>query len=55
MIWYKEELSSSLFEIERKSTYVWLKLNKNTIQCNNDICICAAYITPLESPYFDDN
>ena len=52
VIWYKEELSSSLFQIERKSTYVWLKLNKNTIQCNKDIYIYInIYLCSLHAPF----
>lgn len=52
IIWHKQDLA--LNEMKKGTTHIWLKLNKGTIYCDNDVYICAAYAPPSDSSYYDD-
>lgn len=54
-IWYRDTLKSSLSIIKKDLTHVWLKLNKDTIDCDKDLFIRAAYIPLSESHHYNDN
>lgn len=54
LVWYKSQLADSI-EIKKKGKYhIWLKLEKGIISSEKSIFLCAIYIPPIESPYFDE-
>ena len=52
LIWYRAELTHS---IKLGKNFIWLEMNKEIISTETNILMCATYIPPIESPYFNDD
>ncbi len=52
IIWTKSELSIEL--VKREQYHLWLKIKKGIISTSQPVFLCAIYIPPLESPYFQE-
>ncbi|EDO38264.1 predicted protein [Nematostella vectensis] len=46
--------SRSVSVFKQEKDYIWCKLDKRLLSLDEDIFICACYIPPSNSPYFDD-
>lgn len=58
VIFYKSELHKGITEVSEISlseNRVWIKLDKTHFGWEKDLFICACYVPPLSSPYFDDD
>ena len=55
LVWYKENLSSQITPEKQGKSHIWLKLDKSLGITDRDLYLCALYIPPVDSPYFDDN
>ncbi|XP_051235072.1 uncharacterized protein LOC127351510 [Dicentrarchus labrax] len=53
IIWCKSELSQSITVIKKEESYIWLKINKKIICAEQHVYMCAIYIPPSESPYYN--
>jgi exonuclease III len=57
VILYKSKLHKGIYELQDMSTSkyrIWLKLDKVFFGLEKDLFICACYIPPVNSPYYDD-
>lgn len=52
IIWIKSELPIEL--IKKEQHHLWLKIQKGMISASKPVFLCAVYIPPLESPYFQE-
>ncbi len=52
IIWTKSDLSIEL--VKREQYHLWLKIKKGIISTSQPVFLCAIYIPPLESPYFQE-
>ena len=50
---FKTELQKGITHISSSSDYIWCKLDKTFFNFDQDVFICAIYIPPRDSPYFD--
>ena len=50
---FKTELQKGIEHISSSSHYIWCKLDKTFFNFDQDVFICAIYIPPRGSPYFD--
>ena len=50
---FKTELQKGIAHISSSSDYIWCKLDKTFFNFDQDVFICAIYIPPRDSPYFD--
>ena len=58
VILYKSKLHKGIYELQDMSTSkyrIWLKLDKVFFGLEKDLFICACYIPPVNSPYYDDD
>ena len=53
LIWYKSELTNSVKLIKTGQFYIWLEMDKGLTASEENILLCATYIPPLESPYYN--
>ncbi len=51
--WYKSELTHSITITKKVENHIWLKINKNTLCAKLHVHMCAIYIPPSESPYYN--
>ena len=54
LIWYKSELTNSVKLIKTGQFYIWLEMDKGLTASEENILLCATYIPPLESPYYNE-
>ena len=54
IIWYKTEIANFITTSKIEESHVWLKINKKLTQTESDIFLCALYIPPSESPYYNE-
>jgi len=50
---FKSALAQGITHISSHADYIWCKLDKNFVHTDKDIFICAIYIPPRDSPYFN--
>ena len=55
LVWYKEEFHSQITPEKQGKSHIWLKLDKSLGITDRDLYLCALYIPPIDSPYYDDN
>lgn len=55
IIWHKLEIDKYIQLIKKEESHVWLKINNQLSQTTKDIFLCALYIPPSESPYYNEN
>ena len=61
VILYKSKLHKGIYELQDMSTsknhIIWLKLHVDKVffGLEKDLFICACYISPVNSPYYDDD
>lgn len=58
IILYKSKLHKGIYELQDVTTSknrIWLKLDKVYFGLQKDLFICASYIPPVNSPYYDDD
>ncbi|XP_048053738.1 uncharacterized protein LOC125272717 [Megalobrama amblycephala] len=55
IIWHKLEMAKYIQIIKKEKSHIWLKINKQLSQTTKDIFLCAIYIPPSESPYYNEN
>ncbi len=53
LIWYRTELIDSIKTIQIGESYIWLKIKKDIVSTNRHIFLCATYLPPAESPYYN--
>nr|WPH61295.1 reverse transcriptase [Somniosus microcephalus] len=54
LVWYKGELDKHISPVKQGKSHVWLKLDKNIGIAKKDVYLCAIYIPPIDSPYFEE-
>ena len=54
LIWYKSKLTNSVKLIKTGQFYIWLEIDKGLTASAENILLCATYIPPLESPYYNE-
>ena len=55
LIWYKANLVHSIQLIKIGKFSIWIKIKREVFVTDKDIFMCAAYIPPSESPYYNEN
>lgn len=55
LIWYKANLVQYIELIKKGEFSIWLKIKKDLITTDKDVFLCAAYIPPSQSPYFNED
>lgn len=55
LIWYKSELTHCIKLIKTGAFFIWLEINKELTLTQKNVFLCAAYIPPIESPYFKED
>ncbi len=55
IIWYKIEIAKYIQIIKKEETHIWIKIDNQLNQTTKDIFLCALYIPPSESPYYNEN
>jgi len=50
---YKNYLRNGISFIKSHPNYIWCKLNHTFFNLEQDVYLCALYIPPHNSPYFD--
>jgi exonuclease III len=55
LIWYRADLTHSIKFVKTGTFYIWLEMNKEIISTETNGLMCATYIPPLESPYFNED
>ena len=55
IIWYRLELTHSNEIIKKVESYFWQKINKEVICADQHDDLCAFYIPPSESPYYNED
>ncbi len=54
IIWHKQEIDKYIQTIKKEESHIWLKINKHLTQTTKDVFLCAVYIPPSESPYYNE-
>lgn len=54
LIWYRTELMDSIKSIKIGKSYIWLKIQKDIVSTDRHIFLCATYLPPAESPYYNE-
>ncbi len=54
LIWYRTELIDSIKSIKIGKSYIWLKIQKDIVSTDHHIFLCATYLPPAESPYYNE-
>ncbi len=54
LIWYRTELIDSIKSIKIGKSYIWLKIQKDIVSTDRHIFLCATYLPPAESPYYNE-
>ncbi|XP_056588353.1 uncharacterized protein LOC130408891 [Triplophysa dalaica] len=52
ILWIKSKLAIEL--VKKDQYHLWLKVQKGIISASQPVFLCAIYIPPLESPYFQE-
>ena len=55
LIWYRSELTHLIKHIKTGAFYIWLEIDKELTSTEKNVLLCATYIPPIESPYFNDD
>ena len=55
LIRYRGGLIQSITFIKTGTFYIWLEIQKEMISTEKNVLLCATYIPPLESPYFNED
>uniref|UniRef100_A0A671UAW8 ribonuclease H n=1 Tax=Sparus aurata TaxID=8175 RepID=A0A671UAW8_SPAAU len=55
IIWYRSELTHSIEIIKKVESHIWLKISKEIICADQHVYLCAIYIPPSESPYYNED
>jgi len=55
LIWFKSQLVQSIEIVKKGENNMWLKIKKQTILTPQNLFLCAIYIPPIESPYFNQD
>ena len=50
---YKNYLRNGISFLKSHDNYIWCKLNRTFFNLEQDVYLCALYIPPHDSPYFD--
>ena len=54
-IYYGADLTHYIKLVKTGTFYIWLEINKEIISTEKNVLMCAPYISPVESPYFNDD
>lgn len=52
---FKNNLKQGITLVSYHNDYIWCKLDKHFFHTKKDVFVCAAYIPPKESPYFNSD
>ncbi len=55
LIWYRTEPIDSIKTIQIGKSYIWLKIQKDIVSTDRHIFLCATYLPPAESPYYNED
>ena len=55
LIWNRTDLTHSIKLVKTGIFDIWLEINKEIISTEKNVLLCATYIPPIESPYFNDD
>ena len=55
LIWYKANLVQYIKLIKKREFSILIKIKKDLITTDKDVFLCAAYIPPSQSPYFNEH
>ena len=53
LIWYKMNLTHPIELIKKVDFSIWIKIKKEVVSIERDIFMCAAYIPPSDSPFYN--
>ncbi len=54
LIWYRTAIDS-IKTIQIGKSYIWLKIQKDIVSMDRHIFLCATYLPPAESPYYNED
>ena len=55
LIWYRSNIAHAINVAKTGQFYTWLEINKTVTATEKNIFLCATYIPPAESPYFNED
>ncbi len=55
IVWFKEHLWQYIQPVKKGTTHIWIKLKKEILCLDEDLYLCASYIPPCESPYYNED
>jgi len=55
LIWYRSNLAHAIKVAKTGQFCTWLEINKTVTTTEKNIFLCATYIPPAESPYFNED
>ncbi len=55
IVWFKEHLWQYIQPVKKGTTHIWIKLKKEILCLDEDLYLCASYIPPRESPYYNED
>jgi len=55
IVWFKDHLWHYIQPVKKGKTHIWLKLQKELLCLDEDMYLCATYIPPYESPYYNED
>lgn len=53
LVWYKGDLLIS--PVKQGKSHIWLRLDQTLGITDRDLYLCAIYIPPVDSPYFEED
>lgn len=55
IVWFKDHLWHYIQPVKKGKTHIWIKLKRELLCLDEDLYLCATYIPPYESPYYNDD
>jgi len=55
LVWYKEDLCSQISTVKQGKSHIWLRIDQTLGITDRDLYLCAIYIPPVDSPYFEED
>ena len=54
LVWYREKLANHISITQTGKSHCWVELKSNSGMLTNNLYLCAIYIPPIDSPYYEE-
>ena len=55
LVWYKGDLCRQISVVKQGKSHIWLRLDQTLGITDRNLYVCAIYIPPVDSPYFEED